>query len=88
MEEETQIELERRSNLGMLKRHFHKLGNLQWDYMNDLIQAGDLESLPPFIRTVYDAIRLKRKKDVCVYKQCNVSIQNSNSFVIEDSLKI
>lgn len=80
MDKETAAELQEKAQKGKPFRHFHKMGNAQWDYVDHLAELGMLPSLQPVLRQIYHDSHLRRRHNLMTYKQNNYVIKGPDLF--------
>ncbi|XP_043933288.1 flavin-containing monooxygenase FMO GS-OX-like 4 [Protopterus annectens] len=68
---------------GTSLRHFHTLGNLQWDYHDDLAHLGKFSPLPAFIQSIYCAVKESRAKDFASYKNDNYRVISDGEWLLD-----
>lgn len=75
MEREVSEDLQLRLSMGMPERYQHKMGNLQWDYVNNLSQMANVPPLPQFYRQIYEKVHERRKTNILAYREDNYSTE-------------
>lgn len=80
MEQSTQAALAEHFNKGQALRHFHVLGNNQWDYVKDLAALGNIPPLPTYRRDLYEFVSFYRKTQLMYYKNMQFKITGPDTF--------
>lgn len=72
MYQDTKVESDWRQNeLGQPSKYFHKMGNLQWNYNNELAREAGLEPLEDRVESLYEEVHQMRRADLVGYKKVN-----------------
>ncbi|XP_049783147.1 uncharacterized protein LOC126184693 [Schistocerca cancellata] len=75
MERETSEDLQLRLSLGMPERYQHKMGDLQWNYVDNLSQLANVPPLPQFYKQIYEKVSEHRKTNILGYREANYSTE-------------
>ena len=69
MLKDSEEEKSRKLDQGIPSRHFHKMGNTQWDYNRSLCKQGDLDPLRKAVENLYNDVHERRRHDLISYKK-------------------
>lgn len=70
----------RREELGLPDRHFHRMGDLQWEYNRDLARLAMVDPLPPVIEALYKEVHERRRANLPGYKKDIFRLVDANTF--------
>ncbi|XP_074648025.1 uncharacterized protein LOC141903691 isoform X2 [Tubulanus polymorphus] len=70
----------RREQIGWPHRYAHKLGNLQWAYIDELAEISGITTLKPVVGELYEYVHKLRRTVVSDYKQYNFELKNDKDF--------
>ncbi|XP_053905517.1 uncharacterized protein LOC128849162 isoform X1 [Malaclemys terrapin pileata] len=65
---------------GGAPKHFHRLGELQWGYCQELARLGGFEPLLPVVRKIYESTRESRRQDVSSYRSLNYRVLSAEEW--------
>ena len=65
---DTMEEMETKLNMGIAKKHFHKMGASQWDYNRMLAKWANLPDIPNRVEKLYNDVHDYRRKNLVSYK--------------------
>ncbi|XP_047480710.1 flavin-containing monooxygenase FMO GS-OX5-like isoform X4 [Penaeus chinensis] len=80
MNEFVQKDFEGHCNFGQPSKHFHKMGNIQWPYNDQLAQMSGIAPLPPVVSELYKAVSHSRRSMLMSYKTASYRITGLTSF--------
>ena len=69
MLEDTRRELSSKLDRDIPMRHFHKMGNSQWDYNRSLCKLANLTPIPLKVENLYNAVHERRRHHLTTYKK-------------------
>ena len=78
MKEDTEMELRKKVKSGIPEKHFHKFGDLQWRYNDDLAEMAKLEKLDVRVEKLYNDIHIWRRKHLMTYKDENYFLEGES----------
>ena len=74
-------DFEKRRQNGLPVRQAHHLGNLQWEYNDELARFAQFAPIPKVVGTIYDYVHTYRVTDLPGYKKRNFRITGPETFV-------
>ncbi|TRY64055.1 hypothetical protein TCAL_07717 [Tigriopus californicus] len=80
MKADTDREMQERLAQGIPKRHFHKMGAIQWRYMEELAAQADLDPPNPQVEQLYNLVHGRRKTKLTQYKADQFELDHSGKF--------
>ena len=83
MREDTLREEERQRSQGKAKRHFHKLGSDQWDYIKFLEKMVGVEGVPKSVEVLYENVMDIRKLDLMNFKAYSVKERKDGMYYLK-----
>ena len=66
--------------MAMPRRHAHTMGNLQWNYNDDLAALAGFQPIPRVVQKLYDHVHAYRVKELPSYKKREFSLVDENNF--------
>jgi len=75
MEEDTEREERWRAERGLAGKHFHKMGELQWDYNRELAALAGLPAPGQAVERLYTAVSARRRAALPHYKRDSYQLQ-------------
>lgn len=80
MDSDSEKEYEYRSSIGLLGRHFHKMGRLHWQYSDSIAQEAGLEPMPSVVKTLFDTVHRVRRGTLMTYRKRRFRIVNAETY--------
>lgn len=80
MEKDTSLEYESKISKGISSHHFHKMGNAQWDYADELAEEAVLIPLPRVVSKIYLDCHYLRRSSLMFYKTNKYTLMEDGSF--------
>ncbi|XP_040577251.1 uncharacterized protein [Lepeophtheirus salmonis] len=71
-----------RQSKGLQRRHFHKFGEYQWKYLDDLSAIGGFPQIQRKVQIMYDLVSKRRHEDVQTYRQTHFGAGNGEQNII------
>ncbi|CAG0915132.1 unnamed protein product [Notodromas monacha] len=81
MNQDSEQELSRRLAMGWPEHYYHRMAELQWDYMDDLASLAGVESFSPVLKKLYQHVGGWRMIDLTSYKNRKYRLLNKEEFV-------
>ncbi|XP_063231831.1 uncharacterized protein LOC134536150 isoform X2 [Bacillus rossius redtenbacheri] len=82
MRADTERELRDRLARGIPTRHFHRLGDGQWAYLEQLARWAGCPPLPPVVRKIYEKTGELRRGNLLCYKEHKFAITGDDSYEV------
>ena len=77
MERDIDEDFQKRLSLGFKQHHTHRMGSLQWSYLDELVAVARLHPLQPVIKDLYDEVHIQRTLRLSEYKNFDYEIIDS-----------
>jgi len=71
----------RMNKLEMREKDFHKMGDLQWDYNNEITRLAAIPPIKPVVQKLYKEVWHRRKVGLTSYKADAFKIKDNEEFV-------
>ena len=68
---------------GMPHKYAHTMGNLQWDYNDDLARTAHSDPIPSVIRQMYDDVTHQRSTQLMTYRYYNYELTGSDAYRVK-----
>ena len=78
MEGDIGEDFQKRLSLGFKHHHAHRMGNLQWSYLHELVSMAGLHPLEPAVKGLYDEVHVQRTLRLPEYKSFDYEIIDSH----------
>ncbi len=63
----------------------HFLGNIRWEFKNQLTKLGGLKPLLPVWESLYKIVTEERDRNIMIYRDTNFTVINDHEFKIDDT---